>query len=121
VANISFRIGSIELDSTHRPIGLWFAQRPADGGPTATCPSLSTNQEGSREAAMPRCPVCESDHVVISASALRPALCTRCGARWTQEDGEQRAVHRLDPSPVNISAVSIHPAPPLDVLAGRTP
>ncbi len=68
---------------------------------------------------MPRCPVCESDHVVISASSRRPAVCTRCGARWIQEDGEQRAVHMLDQFPLNISAVFIHPTRPLNVLAGR--
>lgn len=68
---------------------------------------------------MPRCPVCESDRVVISVSARRAALCTGCGARWTQEGGEQRAVHMLDPSPLNISAVSIHPVPPLVILGRR--
>jgi uncharacterized paraquat-inducible protein A len=68
---------------------------------------------------MPRCPVCESDHVVIAVRARRPAFCRRCGARWTQEDGEQRAVHLLDLSPLNISAVSIHPAPPLNIVGVR--
>ena len=68
---------------------------------------------------MPRCPVCESDRVVISVSPRRPAFCARCGARWTQEDSEQRAVHLLNRSPFNISEVSIHPARPLNVLAGR--
>jgi hypothetical protein len=70
------------------------------------------------EAAMPRCPVCESSRVVIVVSPHRPAFCTRCGARWTQSGSEQRAVHRLDPSPLNISAVSVHPTRPLNVLAG---
>jgi Zn-finger nucleic acid-binding protein len=68
---------------------------------------------------MPKCPVCESDRVVASVSARRVAFCTKCGARWTQEDGEQRAIHRLDPSPPNITAVSVHPTPPLSVFAGR--
>jgi Zn-finger nucleic acid-binding protein len=66
---------------------------------------------------MPRCPVCESTRVVIVVSPRRPAFCTGCGARWTQRGSEQRAVHRLDPSPVNISAVAVHPSRPLRVLA----
>ena len=69
------------------------------------------------EAAIPRCPVCESDRIVIAGSPRRPAFCTRCGARWTQRGSEQRAVHRLDASPHNISAVSVHPTRPLNVLA----
>jgi len=68
---------------------------------------------------MPRCPVCESDRVVISVSPLLPSFCTGCGARWTQDDAEQRAVHRLDPSPPNISAVSVQAARALTVAGGR--
>jgi hypothetical protein len=69
------------------------------------------------EAAIPRCPVCESDRIVIAVSQRRPAFCTRCGAQRTQGGNEQRAVHRLDPSPINISAVSVHPTRQLSVLA----
>jgi ribosomal protein S27E len=41
-----------------------------------------------------RCPVCGSLRVVIVLSAERRASCARCGARWAQEGGYQRAVRR---------------------------
>ena len=65
---------------------------------------------------MHKCPMCESDRVVISVSPRHPAFCTRCGARWTQDDAEQRAVHRLDPSPPNISTVSVQAARALNII-----
>jgi hypothetical protein len=65
------------------------------------------------------CPVCESAHVLIVVSARPRASCSRCGARWIQEGSEQRAVHTLESTSLNISAVSVHPTRPLNVLAGR--
>ena len=68
---------------------------------------------------MARCPVCESPHIIVVVSPRHRAFCSRCGARWTQEGREQRAVHRLDSSPFNISAVSVQQALPLDVVSRR--
>ena len=41
---------------------------------------------------MPLCPVCESVRIVIVVTPERRAFCTRCGARWQQKGGRQRAV-----------------------------
>jgi hypothetical protein len=68
---------------------------------------------------MARCPVCGSVHIVIVVSPRPRASCSRCGARWIQEGSEQSAVHRLDTSSLNISAVSVHRSRPLNVLARR--
>src|SRR3989442_10285663 len=86
---------------------------------TAILPSLPTNRGDPREVAVQRCPVCESLQIVIVISPWPRAWCDRCGARWIQEGSEQRAVHRLDPFLPNISAVSNHPARPLEVLSER--
>ena len=67
---------------------------------------------------MTRCPVCESVQIVVVVSPRHQAFCSRCGVRWIQEGREQRAVHRLDFSPLNISAVSVHPARPVNVVSG---
>ena len=67
---------------------------------------------------MARCPVCESAYIVV-VSPRRLVRCSRCGTRWIQEGRDQRAVHRLDSSPLNISAVSVHPPPPVNVISRR--
>jgi transposase-like protein len=41
---------------------------------------------------MLQCPVCQSFQMVVVVSPSRCAWCDRCGARWTQEGGEQRAI-----------------------------
>jgi len=41
---------------------------------------------------MVRCPVCESARVVVVLSPSRRAFCVRCGSRWIQEGGLQRAI-----------------------------
>jgi Zn-finger nucleic acid-binding protein len=43
---------------------------------------------------MPQCPVCESFQVVVVVSPSPSAWCDRCGARWIQQGGEQRAIMR---------------------------
>jgi hypothetical protein len=67
---------------------------------------------------MQRCPVCESLHIVIVISPWPNAWCDNCGARWIQEGIEQRAVHHLDSSLPNISAVSAQSPRQLEVLSG---
>jgi hypothetical protein len=51
---------------------------------------------------MPRCPVCESPRIVIVVNPQRRAFCTACGARWTQDGGDQR---RVRPAPASRPAV----------------
>lgn len=93
-------------------------ERPIDGIP-AIFPSLPTNRGDPREVAMQRCPVCDSSQIVVVVGPWPRAWCDRCGARWIQEGSEQRAVHRLDSSSRNISAVSVHAARPLEVISTR--
>jgi uncharacterized paraquat-inducible protein A len=54
---------------------------------------------------MSRCPVCESQQIVIVIGPQPSAWCDRCGARWIQEGSEQRRVKRAQPSSVLVEAI----------------
>jgi hypothetical protein len=105
------------LDLLYRPTGLLVREeRPIDGI-SRYLPSLPRIEETRG-----RSP-CSSAPSVIhsrSSSLVSPwpsAWCDRCGARWIQEGSEQRAVHRLDLSSPNISAVSVHRPRQLNIVS----
>ena len=50
---------------------------------------------------MSRCPVCESNRVVLVLSPRRRSFCASCGARWVQDGSEQRKVTLPEAEPVS--------------------